>query len=88
MITIEIIRSEKDWALLSKHWNELLSESITNSPFLRHEFLTSWWQYRGGGEWNSDELYILTGRTQGGELVGALPLFLSKNHAEKLQLSI
>ncbi len=83
MINIEIIRSEEDWALLAEPWNELLSASITNSPFLRHEFLSAWWQHRGGGEWDTDELFILTGRTQAGELVGALPLFLSKNHAEK-----
>lgn len=81
MINIEIIRAEEDWAALAEPWNLLLSRSISDVPFLRHEFLYTWWQHRGGGEWESDALYILTGRDSTGELVGALPLFLSKNHA-------
>ena len=91
MIDIEVIRSEERWANLAEPWNKLLANSITDVPFLRHEFLYSWWQHRGGGEWGSDdrlaeELYILVGRESAGELVGALPLFLSKNHAGKPSL--
>jgi len=91
MITIEVIRSEEQWNNLAESWNELLANSITNVPFLRHEFLFSWWQHRGGGEWQSDEqtaeeLYLLVGRDPAGEMIGALPLFLSKNHAENTAL--
>jgi CelD/BcsL family acetyltransferase involved in cellulose biosynthesis len=84
MIKLEIIRSEQEWEALSEPWNQLLSTSITDVPFLRYEFLSTWWQHRGGGEWSADDkLYIITGRDAAGELVSALPLFTSKNHAGK-----
>jgi CelD/BcsL family acetyltransferase involved in cellulose biosynthesis len=91
MIQIEVIRSEERWGNLAEPWNKLLDKSITDVPFLRHEFLFSWWQHRGGGEWTSEELmadsiYILIGRDDAGEMVGALPLFLSKNRAGKTSL--
>ena len=50
-------------------------------PFLRFEYLEAWWQHRGGGEWPESVLYIITARDDEGNLVGAAPLFLSKNHA-------
>lgn len=86
MINIEVIQSEERWKELAEPWNSLLAKSITDVPFLRHEFLFSWWQHRGGGEWDSaeqqaDGLYILVGRDPAGEMIGALPLFLSKNRA-------
>jgi CelD/BcsL family acetyltransferase involved in cellulose biosynthesis len=91
MIKIEVIRSEEQWADLTEEWNELLSQSITEVPFLRHEFLFSWWQHRGGGEWESavhsaEGLYILVGRDEAEAMVGAFPLFLSKNRAGKTNL--
>jgi len=91
MIEIEAVRSEERWGSLAEPWNKLLDKSITDVPFLRHEFLFSWWQHRGGGEWASEEsmaegLYVLIGRNDTGEMVGALPLFLSKNRAGKISL--
>ena len=84
MIKLEIIQSEQEWEALSDAWNKLLSRSINNVPFLRHEFLFAWWQHRGGGEWSTeDQLYLIVGRDQDDELVAALPLFISKNHAGK-----
>lgn len=84
MISLEIIRTEQAWETLSESWNKLLSQSGTDVPFLRHEFLFAWWQHRGGGEWAADDqLYVIVGRDAGRDLVGALPLFISKNHAGK-----
>jgi len=37
---------------LQSEWNELLAESVTHVPFLRFEYLRSWWQHLGGGEWD------------------------------------
>lgn len=82
MLNLEIIRSEADWDNLAEEWNQLLPGSVSNVPFLRYEFLSSWWQHRGGGEWTEAEsLYILAARDEHGALAGALPLFISKNHA-------
>ena len=89
MLKIELIQTEAEWEGLSQAWNELLSKSITDVPFLRHEYLTAWWQHRGGGEWsNDDQLYVITARDASGNLAGALPLFISKNHAGKPALML
>jgi CelD/BcsL family acetyltransferase involved in cellulose biosynthesis len=64
---------------LESEWNQLLDESITHVPFLRHEYLKIWWQTMGGGEWEKAELTIVAGR-KNGRLVGIAPLFLTPDH--------
>lgn len=74
---------------LESEWNDLLAESVTHVPFLRHEYLRSWWSHLGGGEWDPNEapaegvaptdaitpsLAIVTAR-ENGRLVGIAPLF-------------
>jgi CelD/BcsL family acetyltransferase involved in cellulose biosynthesis len=78
---IEVIRTETEWLSLAADWNRLLAESITPVPFLRHEYLAAWWEHRGGGEWPDSALYLMLARSDSGELLGAAPLFSSKNHA-------
>jgi len=58
----------------SNEWNSLLSESIADLPFLRHEYLRSWWASLGGGEWDAGELAIIIAERDG-ELIGIAPLF-------------
>jgi len=71
---------QKDFsALRAADWNALLDESISDVPFLRHEYLSIWWQTRGGGEWTEAELVMVTASEEG-KLVGIAPLFKS-NHA-------
>jgi CelD/BcsL family acetyltransferase involved in cellulose biosynthesis len=64
---------------LPTDWNNLLEESVTHVPFLRHEYLRTWWQTRGGGEWPGSELAIIAAH-QDGHLIGVAPLFVSWNH--------
>jgi len=59
---------------LALEWNALLSEAVTDVPFLRHEYLRAWWSSLGGGEWPAAELQIVTGRDSSGRLVGLAPL--------------
>jgi CelD/BcsL family acetyltransferase involved in cellulose biosynthesis len=67
----------KDFSdLHASAWNALLSQSISDVPFLRHEYLSAWWDTRGGGEWPKAEL-VLVSATENGELVGIAPLFLA-----------
>ncbi|OGN73652.1 MAG: hypothetical protein A2X25_14925 [Chloroflexi bacterium GWB2_49_20] len=73
------IKTTSELEALAEEWNSLLAESITNVPFLRHEYLSAWWQTRGGGEWENAELAVVTGR-QDGILTGIAPLFLADNH--------
>ncbi|KPK22696.1 MAG: hypothetical protein AMK69_19240, partial [Nitrospira bacterium SG8_3] len=78
---LEVIQTETEWETIADEWNQLLKESITRVPFLRHEYLTAWWEHRGGGEWPESTLYIIAARGNDGRLLGAAPMFLSKNHA-------
>jgi CelD/BcsL family acetyltransferase involved in cellulose biosynthesis len=66
-------------------WNDLLSASITNAPFLRHEYLSAWWSTRGGGEWPGAELALISAHEKD-ELVGIAPLFLAENDGQKALL--
>lgn len=68
----------------SHEWNELLSESVTNTPFLRHEYQNAWWEHRGGGEWKNARLVLVSAR-QSGRLIGVAPLFLAE-HEKRLSL--
>ena len=71
-------RNFSDLAPLAADWNMLLSESISHFPFLRNEYLSAWWETRGGGEWPESELAVVTAH-QAGRLAGIAPLFYSRN---------
>lgn len=60
-------------------WNALLSESAANAPFLRYEYLSTWWQTRGGGEWPQDAALSLLTAQVDGRLAGIAPLFHAAN---------
>lgn len=55
-------------------WNELLSGSVTDAPFLRHEYLSCWWDSCGGGEWTNVSLALVSA-SENGQLIGIAPLF-------------
>ena len=68
---------------LKDEWNQLLARSVNDLPFLRFEYLSDWWQTRGGGEWPAEaELAILAAR-EGTELVGIAPFFLTEQEGIK-----
>lgn len=65
---------------LAGEWNTLLACcSASHVPFLRYEYLSSWWQFRGGGEWPQAELFTVTALDEEGRLAAAAPLFFSRN---------
>jgi CelD/BcsL family acetyltransferase involved in cellulose biosynthesis len=76
---IATIHTLPELMLLEKEWNDLLSVSASHVPFLRHEYITAWWQGLGGGEWTGGELNIITMREADGKLMGIAPLFLPEN---------
>ena len=63
-------------------WNALLSESISDVPFLRHEYLSAWWATRGGGEWEQAELALVSAR-ENDKLIGIAPLFLTEYEGQQ-----
>jgi hypothetical protein len=72
---LKAIHSEQEMDSLTEEWNILLRKSASDVPFLRHEYLTSWWNTCGGGEWKGGKLAVITGRSEGGELQGIAPFF-------------
>lgn len=72
---ITFIRDAAELDVISKEWNNLLARAVTDVPFLRHEFQSTWWSTLGGGEWEHGELWIGVGRNERGELIGLAPLF-------------
>ena len=66
-------------------WNQLLSESITDVPFLRYEYLEAWWATRGGGEWPQAELALISA-SEGGKLIGIAPLFTAEHEGQRTLL--
>jgi len=73
-----LIQTPSEFDALAGDWNALLAESITDAPFLRHEYLRVWWQTRGGGEWPRAELAVVTA-SDDGRLTGIAPLFFTEN---------
>ena len=63
-------------------WNDLLKQSVSNSPFLRHEYQSVWWRHRGGGEWQNAQL-VLVSATRGGKLAGIAPLFIAEYEGQR-----
>ncbi len=59
-------------------WNGLVEAGVTNAPFLRHEYLSTWWSTLGGGEWQGGDLAVITA-SENERLVGIAPLFLTAN---------
>jgi len=58
-------------------WNNLVEQSIADTPFSRHEYLSEWWKTLGGGEWKQAEL-VLISATENDQLVGIAPLFITE----------
>ena len=85
MLNYQIISEIPAWDQIKTEWNQLLDNSQTHVPFLRHEFLREWWDTCGGGEWEKSDLLIITAR-DGDKLVGIAPLFL--NHCKTGRLSL
>lgn len=76
---LQIIQTPDEFHALATEWNQLLANSANDLPFLRHEYLITWWNSLGGGEWPQGELHIGLGRDEHNTLQGIAPLFLTQN---------
>ncbi|MBN1537193.1 MAG: GNAT family N-acetyltransferase [Anaerolineales bacterium] len=85
---LSILRDTQPWQTMADEWNALLKDSASHVPFLRHEYLFSWWTNLGGGEWYTGELYIIVGRDEDGQLVGIAPFFLTQTDDKKSTLML
>lgn len=75
-MSLELIQSTPDFISLKKDWNHLLSSSASHVPFLRHEYLASWWKTLGGGEWDQGSLAIVADRRLDGAPEAIAPFFM------------
>lgn len=86
---LSLIRSSDELKALSTEWNELLACcSASHVPFLRNEYLCTWWKTLGGGEWQSGELFTVVARQEDGSLAGLAPLFITTNHSDEQALML
>ena len=63
-------------------WNDLLKESVSDAPFMRHEYQRAWWEHRGGGEWQNAQLVLISAR-EGDRLIGIAPLFIAEYDGQR-----
>jgi CelD/BcsL family acetyltransferase involved in cellulose biosynthesis len=78
----------KDFSELNvQEWNDLLKDSVSDTPFLRHEYQRIWWEHRGGGEWQNAQLVLVSAR-EDGRLVGIAPLFIAEYESKPALLLI
>ena len=78
----------KDFSEINKQeWNELLTGSISDNPFLRYEYQSVWWEHRGGGEWPAADLVLVSAR-EDEKLIGIAPLFISEYEGQPALLLI
>ena len=68
--SVKIIDSIDSWEDFSSSWNELLSRTQADSPFLTYQWLRGWWDVYGPGH----ELHILVAYEKGAP-VGIAPLY-------------
>ncbi len=66
-------------------WNDLLKESVSDSPFMRHEYQRAWWGQRGGGEWQNAQLVLVSAR-ENEKIVGIAPLFIVEYDGQRALL--
>ena len=68
-VDVREIKTSQEFSALRDEWNDLLVRSDVETPFLRHEWLMTWWNHFAG----DGRLCVLVGRTEG-RLLLALPL--------------
>lgn len=70
---------------LKTEWNGLVTKGVSHVPFLRYDYLKTWWQTRGGGEWTSEAQLVIILAKEEGHLVGIAPCFVSQ-HSDRKEL--
>src|SRR4030067_1003613 len=74
VMELDCLTSDQEFDSLEPEWNPLVERAAPNMPFLRFEYLRTWWRTRGGSEWNDAALRLVIAR-EAGSLVGVAPFF-------------
>jgi CelD/BcsL family acetyltransferase involved in cellulose biosynthesis len=81
-MNFQVFRNLQDLEPISEDWNQLVEESASHVPFLRFEYLSTWWQTLGGGEWETGDLFVVVAQADN-QLRGIAPLFFTQNRDKK-----
>jgi len=73
-LDVAVIRDPQAFAALEEEWDDLYQNSPLSTPFQSWAWLYSWWEHYG----ESYDLRLTTLRSDGGLLVGLLPLMLER----------
>lgn len=76
---LKVLKTLTELEEIGTDWNDVLSMSAIDVPFLRHEYIMPWWKTLGGGEWKAAELHVLTNSGKDGSLKAIAPLFRTRN---------
>jgi CelD/BcsL family acetyltransferase involved in cellulose biosynthesis len=79
---VDFVQDEKGFDALAAAWNGLLRRSSTDVPFLQFEYLRSWWETLGGGEWRGGELWLAVGRDELQVIQAIAPFFAPSGETE------
>lgn len=85
---LKVIQQFSEMEALAGEWNALLNSSASHVPFLRYEYIRTWWETLGGGEWPYGEMHVVTARDGNGSLVGIAPLFYTINKENRPALML
>jgi len=72
-ITVDVINDHATFSNLAPEWNETVERAGLTHPFLRHEWLRTWWESFGQGR----TLNIMVARA-GQKIIALAPLMLEK----------
>lgn len=67
---LDHVSDESSFAALRDEWDALLGDSGQDGPFLKHAWLSAWWESFGQGS----TLAVVTARDDDGRLLGVLPM--------------
>jgi len=79
---VGLVEDGEGFAALEGEWEELYRHCPTATPFQSWAWLYSWWEHYGEGY----RLRLVTVRSEGGSLVGVLPLMVERGPLRRLLL--
>lgn len=72
-LRVEVVSNERSFLQLEPVWNALVEEAAIDHPFLRHEWVRTWWECFGEGK----ELHIVLVKA-GEEVIAIAPFMRSR----------
>src|SRR6185295_9545517 len=73
-LTVEVVSNENAFVALEPEWDRVVGKTASGHPFLRHDWVRSWWEaFRHG-----HQLHVLVVR-EGADAIALAPLMISRS---------